>query len=90
MVAQPVPNTAWAATKLPLSDFDTRVQDEDVDRWTGGMSIEDLKKALAVEKPRAAVVVSTKLFRQLYEAAELRPRKQRWEPTPTSNSKSCQ
>ncbi len=44
------------------------------------MSIEDLKKALAVEKPRAAVVVSTKLFRQLYEAAELRPRKLRWEP----------
>ena len=50
------------------------------------MSIEDLKKALAADKPRAAVVVSSKLFRQLYEAAELRPRKQRWEPT---NDAAC-
>jgi hypothetical protein len=40
-----------------------------------GMSVEDLKKALADETPRAAVVVSAGLFRQLYETAELRPRK---------------
>jgi hypothetical protein len=46
--------------------------------WTRGMSIADLKKALADEKPRAAVVVSARLFKQLYEAAELRPRKHHW------------
>jgi len=43
------------------------------------MSIDDLKKALTRDKPKAAIVVSAKLFRQLYEAAELRPRRQRWE-----------
>ena len=44
------------------------------------MSLEDLKNALTAGKPPRAVVVSTQLFAQLYEAAELRPAKQQWNP----------
>jgi hypothetical protein len=48
--------------------------------WTRETSIEDLKRALAKVRPRTAIVVSTRLFGQLYEGAELRPRKHKWQP----------